>query len=157
MRIAVVQADRADVPPLKQPIEQLVDLNRAAQLRRLGVRWGADLLFLFPRNYEKPALLAEAKDFLEGLRVTFAGKIVDIGTRLTQSGKHILGVQVDLPAGGSVRLTWFNQPFRAQAISSGDRVVATGVLKSTVLNWEMVQPQVEVIADDEPLSRDGRP
>ncbi|GAB5402328.1 MAG: ATP-dependent DNA helicase RecG [Aureliella sp.] len=152
-----MQVDRADVPPLKKPIDELVDLNRAAQLRRLGVRWGVDLLFLFPRSYEKPALMAEAKDFLEGLRVTFVGTVVDIGTRFTQTGKHILGIQVDLPAGGSVRLTWFNQPFRAQSISSGDRVVATGVLKSTVLNWEMVQPQVEVVADDEPLAESGQP
>lgn len=151
-----VEADES-IPPLKHPIERLVDSQRSPLLRKLGVRWGADLLFLFPRGYEQPALMAVAKDFAEGLRVTFVGTVVDIGSRLTQNGKHILGVQVDLQAGGSVRLVWFNQPFRAKELAVGVQVAATGVLKSTVLNWEMVQPQITVVAEDQPHDESSKP
>src|SRR5690606_31614757 len=49
--------------------------------------------------------------------------------------------------GGAVRLTWFNQPFRRDSLRVGLRLVASGRLRSTVLNWEMVQPTITPLAE----------
>ncbi len=128
---------------LTEPITRLngIDTTRATLLARLGVTRGMDLLFLFPRAYQQPAPETPVERFADAMRVTFAGTVVDIAERISQSGKHILGVQVTPDGGGSVRLLWFNQAFRKENIQRGDRLVITGELKSTVLNWEMVHPQ----------------
>ncbi|MBX3422599.1 MAG: ATP-dependent DNA helicase RecG [Pirellulaceae bacterium] len=134
-----------------------VGAERARLLAKLGVRRGIDLLFLFPRSFQEPAPLARASEFVEGGRVSFLGTVLDIGQRVTQSGKHLLGVQVAVEGGGNVRLVWFNQAFRAEMYRPGDQLLVTGVLKSTVLNWEMVQPQTRPAADQPPASNHPLP
>lgn len=128
-------------------------------MRRLGIRRAGDLLFLFPRSYEEPAQLQQVKDFVENTRSSFVGTVVDMDERVTQSGKHMLGVQVDPDGGGGVRLLWFNQPFRKKELAIGQRLLVTGVMKSTVLNWETVQPQIQVVVegDDLPITTAPQP
>ncbi len=129
---------------------------RAQLLARLGIKRSIDLLFYFPRSYEEPAPLLCSTEFVEHARVAFAGTVVEISGRVTQAGKHILGVLVAADGGGAVRLTWFNQPFRRNELRVGLRLVASGQLRSTVLNWEMVQPAITPIVDDQP-QQPGKP
>lgn len=142
---------------LNMPVERLpgVDSAQAALLARLGILRAVDLLFLFPRSYQQPAPEVHSSQFADGLRVSFVGTIVDIAERVSQSGKHMLGLQVNPDGGGCVRLLWFNQPFRRRLHQRGDRLIATGTLRSTGLNWEMVQPQT-TSAETEPAEL-GRP
>lgn len=137
---------------LHQPLSAhaAVGVARGALLARLGVRRPIDLLFFFPRSYDEPAPLLGSAQFVENTRVAFAGTVVEISGRVTQAGKHILGALVAADDGGAVRLTWFNQPFRRNDLRVGLRLVASGLLRSTVLNWEMVQPTITPLADDEP-------
>lgn len=131
-----------------------VDQHHADLLKRLGITRCMDLLFFFPRTYQQPAPETPPSQFAEGLRVSFTGTIVDIAERVTQSGKHVLGLQIAPDDGGSVRLMWFNQPFRRKLHQVGDRLIATGTLRSTGLNWEMIQPQTtSALADRSELSR----
>lgn len=136
---------------LSKPVEQLpgVDRQRAEQLLRLGVARGVDLLFLFPRSYEQPAPMTTSDQFTDQSRVSFVGQIVETAEKVTQSGKHMLGVQVHAEGGGCVRLLWFNQPFRTKMYHVGDRLLITGLLKTTGLNWEMIQPQTAPVGIDE--------
>lgn len=136
---------------LSTPVDQLpgVDSQRAQQLRRLGIARGADLLFLFPRSYQQPAPMTSSDQFVDQRRVSFVGEIVELAEKVTQNGKHILGVQVQPEGGGCVRLLWFNQPFRKKMYNVGDRILATGQLKTTALNWEMIQPQTAPVGSNE--------
>ncbi|MCA9180493.1 MAG: ATP-dependent DNA helicase RecG [Planctomycetales bacterium] len=129
-----------------------VGVARGELLARLGVRRPIDLLFFFPRGYDEPAPLQASTQFVENTRVAFAGTVVEISGRVTQTGKHILGVLVAADDGGAVRLTWFNQPFRRNDLRVGLRLVASGLLRSTVLNWEMVQPTITPLAENEPAA-----
>lgn len=122
---------------------------RAPLLERLGIHRGRDLLFFFPRDYESAAPLQKLQDFAENLRISFVGVVREVDERVSQSGKHLFGAVIAGEGGGFVRLIWFNQPFRKNEIRPGMRLLATGVLRSTVLNWEMVQPQVLPLAADE--------
>ncbi|MFO0943257.1 MAG: hypothetical protein U0930_21185 [Pirellulales bacterium] len=128
---------------LHNPIERLpqLDAQRAAWLARLEVHRCVDLLFLFPRSYEQPAPRKATEQFEDNLRVSFVGSVVDISERVTQSGKHMYGLLVQTEDGGNVRLLWFNQMFRRNMYQRGQRLLASGVLRSTGLNWEMIQPQ----------------
>lgn len=156
-----MQAESAKPNPLRQAVQLLpsVGPSRIGMMRRLGIRRAGDLLFLFPRSYEEPAQLQQVKDFVENTRSSFVGTVVDMDERVTQSGKHMLGVQVDPDGGGGVRLLWFNQPFRKKELAIGQRLLVTGVMKSTVLNWETVQPQIQVVVegDDLPITTAPQP
>lgn len=132
-----------------------MDAQRAAWLARLGVYRCLDLLFLFPRSYEQPAPRKPLEQFAENLRVSFVGTVVDISERVTQSGKHMFGLLVETDDGGNVRLLWFNQMFRRNMYQRGQRLLASGVLRSTGLNWEMIQPQTG--PPEEPESEADKP
>lgn len=140
---------------LTDPVERVpgVDRHSARLLARLGILRASDLLFFFPRTYQQAAPRVTLDQFTEGLRVSCTGTIVDIDERVTQSGKHIFGMQLEPDGGGCIRLLWFNQPFRRKMHQRGDRLMATGILRSTGLNWEMVQPQTTP-ADTQPADVD---
>lgn len=136
---------------LIDPVETLTGVGhlRAKLLHRLEIRRAMDLLFFFPRSYEEVAPLQRVGDFEENLRVSFIGVVTEIDERISQSGKHMLGAVVAAEGGGFVRLLWFNQPFRKNDVRPGVRLMATGVLKSTVLNWEIMQPQIVALGPNE--------
>ena len=136
---------------LIDPVETLPGVGhlRAKLLQRLEIRRAMDLLFFFPRSYEEVAPLQRVGDFEENLRVSFVGVVTEIDERISQSGKHMLGAVVSAEGGGFVRLLWFNQPFRKNDVRPGVRLMATGVLKSTVLNWEIMQPQIVALGPNE--------
>ena len=136
---------------LIDPVETLPGVGhlRAKLLQRLEIRRAMDLLFFFPRSYEEVAPLQRVGDFEENLRVSFIGVVTEIDERISQSGKHMLGAVVSAEGGGFVRLLWFNQPFRKNDVRPGVRLMATGVLKSTVLNWEIMQPQIVALGPNE--------
>ncbi len=136
---------------LIDPVETLPGVGhlRAKLLQRLEIRRAMDLLFFFPRSYEEVAPLQRVGDFEENLRVSFIGVVTEIDERISQSGKHMLGAVVAAEGGGFVRLLWFNQPFRKNDVRPGARLMATGVLKSTVLNWEIMQPQIVALGPSE--------
>lgn len=142
---------------LIEPLHLLPNVGslRGQLLGKLGLRRPLDLLFYFPRSYEEAAPLQQAANFVENTRVAFQGTVQEISERVTQTGKHILGALVLADGGGAVRLTWFNQPFRKNDLRVGLRLVATGVLRSTVLHWEMIQPQITLLATDEDRSLPG--
>jgi ATP-dependent DNA helicase RecG len=136
---------------LSDPVQYLPSVGglRAQLLARLGIQRAADLLFFFPRSYEDVAPLQNVESFVENTRVSFVGTILEIDERVTQNGKHMLGAVVRGESGGFVRLLWFNQPFRKNDIRPNLRLMATGILRSTVLNWEMVQPQIVALGESE--------
>ncbi len=140
------QRSTLQMPLHKHPA---VGALRSQLLARLGLHRAVDLLFFFPRTYQEVAPLQSAPEFIENTRVAFKGTIREISDRVTQTGKHQLGALVEADGGGAVRLTWFNQPFRKNEIRLGQRLVATGILRSTVLNWEMVQPQITPLFEDD--------
>lgn len=122
---------------------------RAPLFRKLGLERALDLLFFFPRAYEESAPLRTGAELSENERVSVIGKIVELDERVTQSGKHMLGALLALDGIVSLRLLWFNQPFRKQDLRVGQRLMATGSLRSTVTSWEMVQPQIIKLGEEE--------
>ncbi len=118
-------------------------------LSRIGIHRAVDLIFHFPREYELFPLPQTAREFRDNQTTRFVATVIELEERTTQSGKHMLGVLVREETGAFVRLIWFNQPFRKNDLRPSTRLVATGVIKSTVLHWEMMQPQVTILSDEE--------
>lgn len=127
-----------------------VGAPRAAMFERLGIRKAIDLLFHFPRSYQEVSECKSILELEEGVLATVVGVVVDIDSRFTFEGKSSVGVLLAVDGGGYVRCTWFNQPFRREAYSRGQRVLARGVVKSTGVAYQMRHPEVTILDADEP-------
>src|SRR5256885_13822347 len=85
---------RAEV--LGTPVEFVrgVGPQRAELLARLGVRTAADLIFLFPRDYEDLTDCRSIGDLDEDHVQTVRGEVVEVDARSTGFGKSVVGVLV---------------------------------------------------------------
>src|SRR6059058_4361611 len=126
---AIPRSTEQQSPPRRQPTpaEMLatpvefvrgVGPQRAALLPRLDVRTAADLIFLFPRDYEDLTDRREIGDLDEDHVQTIRGEVVEIDARSSGFGKSIVGVLVKQGT-DHLRALWFNQPFMREKFREG--------------------------------------
>ncbi|MEQ8847449.1 ATP-dependent DNA helicase RecG [Botrimarina sp.] len=134
---------------LATPIAQLSRARRdhADALARKGLRTVADLLFLFPRDYEDFRDRRAIADLVADEPQTVVGEVTDVESRGTGFGKSRLGVIVE-DASGALRATWFNQLFLRDKFRVGRRVQLSGKPKKKGLRWEMTHPRITWLGDD---------
>ncbi|HLA84080.1 MAG TPA: ATP-dependent DNA helicase RecG [Thermoguttaceae bacterium] len=123
--------------------------RRAPLLERLGLRTAADVLFLFPRDYQDLTRLRAIDELEEGELQTVRGTVVEYELRGTGPGRSVLGVLIRGRCGGHLRAIWFNQPFMRDKFARGQPVMLSGKPKRNGLFWEMSHPMVTTLADDE--------
>ncbi len=131
------------------PLEQLpgVGSSRVELFRRLGIRRPSICSSFFPREYIEPAELQPYHQLQSDTRTTVVGEVDSLDIRASQDGRTTVGVLLKLDQAGFVRLVWFNQPFRAQTITRGQRLQASGLIKSTGISFEMRHPEIQVLDD----------
>ncbi|QDT67182.1 ATP-dependent DNA helicase RecG [Planctomycetes bacterium MalM25] len=136
-------------PALGTPIAQLPRPQRrqVEALARKGLRTVADLLFLFPRDYEDFRDRRPIAELEEELPQTVVGEVIDVESRGTGFGKHRLGVVVQ-DESDALRANWFNQAFLARKFAIGKRVQLSGKPKRGGLRWEMTHPRITWLTDD---------
>lgn len=122
---------------------------RAPLFERLGLRRAVDLLFFFPRNYQEIAPWKSVLELEDGVRATVLGQVADLDWRSSFDGRSTVGVLLALEGGGYLRCVWFNQPFRREQFPRGARVLATGLVKTTGVAFEMRHPETILLGDDE--------
>lgn len=139
---------------LSTPVQYLPGVGpaRADRLSRLGLRTAQDVLFLFPRDYEQPAPPAEVDDLREGEAASLIGTITDAELVSRTPGRSVFAALVTNET-GAVRMLFFNQPFRADQLTLGRRVLISGVPKLNGLRMEFIHPKVTMIDADEDLQK----
>ena len=125
---------------------------RAGKLQKIGLATVRDLLFLFPRDYEFPAPPTAVTDLREGQPASLVGTIADAEIVSRSAGKSVFGAIVENET-GSVRILFFNQPFRAETIKLDRRVMISGTAKLSGLRMEFVHPQVTMLGDDDSITK----
>ena len=137
---------------LTTPLQSLPGLgrSRAGRLNKLGLRTAQDLLFLFPRDYEYPAPSRPVDALREGQDASFLGTITDAETVSRTAGKSVFGAVVE-NSSGAVRILFFNQPFRADQLQVGHRVIISGSPKLSGLRMEFIHPRVTLLDEGEDL------
>ncbi len=149
--IAIMEpADKTPAHSLATPVQYLKGVGpaRVDLLRRLGLRTAADVLFLFPRDYQDLTDQRSILNLEEGKLQAVCGVVEDIELRGTRTGKTVLGVLVRQD-GGFLRALWFNQPFMREKFTLGQRVMLSGKPKYEGLMWRMNHPHVEPLAEEE--------
>lgn len=122
--------------------------KRAQALKRLGVSTLKDLLYLFPRRHDDYSKLKPIDQLWYGEEVTVIGSVKDVSTRTTRSGKMKIVEAVISDKSGSLRATWFNQPWIARQLSQAGQVVLSGEIEQYLGRLTMNNP------DWEPLSQE---
>lgn len=110
----------------------------------LGIRNVAELIDYYPRRYDDYSVLTPIIDMVPGM-VTTQAKITSVTGHYVRRGMHITeAVATDIT--GSVKLVWFNQPYRAGAIKNDHEYYISGELALKAGRFSIASPSLELVS-----------
>ncbi len=122
--------------------------RHAKTLEKLGLYTLGDMLYYFPRRYDDYSRLKPIKALWYGEQVTVIGVVDMVTSRPIRGGKAQL-VEVILSDGsGSLRLSWFNQPWIANRLHKGDAIAVSGKVDQYLGRLVMNNPDWESVETD---------
>jgi ATP-dependent DNA helicase RecG len=136
---------------LSTPLMELKGVGPAvaAKLQQLGLTTAADLIDYYPRRYDDFSTITPINRLKPGA-VTIQAEIKQAKGRYVRRGMHITEA-VASDTTGSVRLFWFNQPYRAAALKAGQQYFISGTFELSHQRLQITSPSVE-LASDFPIS-----
>ena len=117
----------------------------AEKLAMLGVRTVGDLIDYYPRRYNDFSHVSSARAIKPG-PVTIEAVIKQVKGRYVRRGMHITEA-VASDATDSVRLIWFNQPYREGAIKPGQSYFISGVYELSRTRFSIMNPSMELVSE----------
>jgi ATP-dependent DNA helicase RecG len=132
---------------LTAPITELrgVGEELAKKLAILGIKTIDDLIEYYPRRYEDYSDILPIHQLKPGV-VTLEAKISNVTGRYVRRGMHITEA-IASDETGSVRLVWFNQPYRAGAIKHGQNYYIAGEYALRRGRFSIASPSIELVSD----------
>lgn len=112
---------------------------------RLGIATIADLANYFPRTYEDYSVITPIAQLRPG-RVTVQATIGQVAGRYVRRGMHITEA-IASDKTGSMRLVWFNQPYRATSIKPGKQYFISGDFELSRQRFAILSPTIELVSD----------
>jgi ATP-dependent DNA helicase RecG len=123
-----------------------VGARKSEALAALDVETVLDLLTLYPRRYIDRSNEATIASLRPGDQATLLVTVKRSGVRRARNGRPIVEVDV-ADASGRVRLTFFNQPWRAKQLQEGAEVAVFGKLDSFRGKLQITNPVVDLVGD----------
>lgn len=132
---------------LASPIEQLKGVGEeiSKKLALLGLFKVQDLIDFYPRRYEDYSVVSAVAKIRPGT-VTVKAQIKQAKGRYVRRGLHITEA-VASDDSSSVRLIWFNQPYRAAALKSAQDYYISGQFELSRQQFAIMNPSVELASD----------
>ncbi len=132
---------------LSSPITELKGVGEelAKKLAVLGVKTIGELVENYPRRYEDFSNVVPLNKIRPG-PMTIEAKISQVAGRYVRRAMHITEALAS-DATGSVRLIWFNQPYRAAAIKPGQSYFISGEYALRRGRFSITNPSVELVSD----------
>ena len=124
---------------------QGVGPKHAQTLEGLGLRTLGDMLYYFPRRYEDYSQLKPIKDLWYNEQVTVIGTIQSVHTRPIRGGAATIIEAILSDGTGSLRLSWFNQPWMANRLKEGEQISVSGKVDQYLGRLVMNQPDWESV------------
>ena len=122
--------------------------KRATALRKAEIHSVLDLLRTYPRRYvdrSKEALISDLSPGEEGLVL---GTVKRVDSRRIRGNRTMVNVTV-ADSSGTLKVTFFNQPWRAKQLYEGLVVVLFGKVDTYNGNLQMASPIVDKIDGDQ--------
>ena len=124
---------------------QGVGPRHAETLTNLGMKTLGDMLYYFPRRYEDYSQLKPIKALFYNDVVTVLGTIQSVHTRPIRGGKSSIIEVVISDGTGSLRLSYFNQPWLANRFKQGDAIAVSGKIDQYLGRLVMNSPDWEPV------------
>ncbi len=119
--------------------------KNAALYNKLGVRTILDLLYFFPRRYVDFSQLEPINRLNYGDTVTVMATVMNTTTRPIKGGRFQLTETIVSDGTGSLRLTWFNQPWIDAKLKPGTQISASAKLDMYLGRLIMNNPEWELL------------
>lgn len=116
----------------------------AKKLAILGVKTTSDLVQYFPRRYDDYSDIQPISKIKPGV-VTIKAVIKQATGRYARRGLHITEA-VASDETSSVRIVWFNQPYRAGAIKQGQEYYISGDFALRASRLSIMNPSMELVS-----------
>ncbi len=117
----------------------------AKTLSKLGLQTLGDLLWHLPRRYDDYSQLKTINRLWYGEEVTIIANVDKIRVRPVRGGKMKLVEAVVTDGTGSLRVTWFNQPWIATKLKPGQAVVLSSRVDQYLGHLTMSSPEWELL------------
>ncbi|MFP3854535.1 MAG: ATP-dependent DNA helicase RecG [Anaerolineales bacterium] len=117
----------------------------AKTLKKLELETLGDLLWHFPRRYDDYSQLETINRLWYGQEVTIIANVEDIRVRPVRSGKMKLTEATVGDGTGTLRVTWFNQPWIARKLKPGQAVVLSAKVDQYLGKLVMTNPEWEML------------
>jgi len=117
----------------------------ARKLAILGVRTVGDLIDYLPRRYEDYSDVVAIRDTQPG-PITVKAVVKQASGRYVRRGMHITEAVVSDET-GSLRIIWFNQPYRAQGLKTGAEYYFSGNFELSHQRMQLTSPSAELVSD----------
>ena len=132
---------------LTSPLTTLPGIGAAtaARLKRLGIRTVQELLNHVPTRYEDFSKTAPIAELKVGEQVTVRAKVELVNSRRSFKRRLTITEALLSDGTGSVKATWFNQPYLKQSLKPGQEVVVAGKLSSTAYGLQLEHPTWEPV------------
>ncbi|HMH31346.1 MAG TPA: ATP-dependent DNA helicase RecG, partial [Methylomirabilota bacterium] len=111
----------------------------------LGVKTIGDLIDLYPRRYEDYSEITVLNKLQPGA-VTIEATIKQATGRYVRRGMHVTEA-IASDDTDSVRLVWFNQPYRAAALKPGQKYFISGQYELRRQRFTILNPSLEIASD----------
>jgi ATP-dependent DNA helicase RecG len=112
---------------------------------RLGIHTLHDLADNYPRAYEDYSSVTPISKLRPGT-VTIRARITTVTGRYVRRGMHITEA-IASDASGSIRLVWFNQPYRATSIKHDKEYYISGMFALAYRRFAIQSPTIELVSD----------
>lgn len=117
----------------------------AKKLAILKIKTVDDLIEYYPRRYEDYSVVTKIKDLRPG-PVTIEAEIKQAKGRYVRRGMHITEA-IASDDTSSVRLVWFNQPYRSAGLKSGAKYFISGEYQLSRQRFSILNPSAELVSD----------
>ncbi len=136
---------------LGTPINELrgVGGQIAKKLQHLGIVEVGDLLWSYPRRYDDYSKVTKIDRLRPGI-VTINARFIQVSGRYVRRGMHITEA-VASDDSGSVRIIWFNQPYRINSVKKHEDYYISGNFELNHQRLSIISPSIE-LASDFPLN-----
>lgn len=111
----------------------------AAALKKRGINTIRDLLYYFPRAYEDYAATTKITDVKPG-KIIVKAKIKNLRTRYTRRRNFNITEGEIYDQTTSIRVVWYNQPYRAKAFDPEKEYFFTGQYELKAHRYQLISP-----------------
>lgn len=132
----------------ERPVTDLngVTAKKVEPLRKIGVTSVLDLLTVYPRRYIDRSKQIAIDDLTVGEEGMILVTVSKVTTRRMRNRRSLVEVSV-ADETGSMRLVFFNQPWRSKQLSEGDEIIIFGRLDLYQGRNQMTNPIVDLVGD----------